>query len=249
MHKPAIKSMFLFDPGHVGFEVDLKQADAQVVAWESHDLRLMELFTRMNDGEAIDVHMENAKVAYGPVTITPYMRQISKHMVHGTNYVGSAKTIAKKLGLLVRQVEVFQRRWFGEHPGIREWHRSVEGELAAKRSVQNIYGYRRYYFDRVEGLLPEAVAWIGQSTTACTINKGIRTHRQNNPEIPLLLQVHDSAVGQYPKHLHSTAPSQIKKNFRVTVPYDTPLSMGVDLKLSQTSWLACEKESKFKLAA
>lgn len=249
MHKPAIKSMFIADIDHVFFEVDLKQADAQVVAWESNDRVLMDLFTRMNNGEAIDVHMENAKVAYGSVTITPYMRQISKHMVHGTNYVGSARTIAKKLGLLVRQVEVFQRRWFGEHPGIREWHRRTEMQLATKRCVENIYGYRRYYFDRIEMVLPEAVAWIGQSTTACTINKGIRTHRRTNPNIPLLLQVHDSAIGQYHKSLHSTAPSKIKEAFRVQVPYATPLSMGVDLKLTQTSWMDCVKESKFKLAA
>lgn len=241
--RPNIRKMFKPDPGYILFEVDLKQADAQVVAWEAQALKLMTIFEEINAGADRDIHKENALVCFNTNTVSPWQRQISKHVVHGTNFCGSSYTIAHHLALLKSQVDVFQKRWFITHPEIKRWHQSTENELMQTRTVRNIFGYQRMFFDRIETILPEAVAWKAQSTTALVINAGIRTARRDVPEAQMLMQVHDSALGQVPVVSWNAALKQrLRKAFTVRLPYPRPLEMLVELKTSEKSWGDAEKE-------
>lgn len=257
-HKPNIRSMFKPDAGYTIIEVDLKQSDAQVVAWEARAINLQNIFIAAATDPSIDVHIENARIAYGilaPAKITEAQRQISKRLVHGTDFGGSSRELARRVGILVHQVDVFQRRWFAANPEIKTWHNEVSYELQTTRSVTNIYGYRRIFFDRVEVLLPEALAWKPQSTTALTINEGIRRVTRRIPAFQFLMQVHDSALLQIAHDL-LTLPRllALRDCFLVELPYKPrPLTIGVDLKTSQTSWGDVEKmkwpERKQLLAA
>lgn len=223
--------MFVPDPGYVLCEVDLKQADAQVVAWEAGDEVLMDLFSRSD----VDVHIENAKVAYAIEQISKPMRQISKSLVHATNYYGRPRGIAKKLGLKVQQVETFQYRWFQAHPKITNWHERVLFELQTTRITKNILGFRKIWFGRLDGLLPEALAWIPQSTVALVINKGMQ-NCLSIPEVIHLLQVHDSFLFQVQRNrLRATLPL-VRRAMEVPLPYPRPLIIPVTLKMSEISW-------------
>lgn len=158
-----------------------------------------------------------------------------------TNYGGSARTMAANCGITVHQSDTMRKRWFAAHPGIFDWHRRVEQSLASHRSVWNAFGYRRMYFDRIEGILPEALAWIPQSTVAIVINTGLVRVFRNLPEIQLLLQVHDSLVMQTNRvHIPSVFP-KIRKLLEVTIPYPDPLVIPVSAKGSYVSWGDCEK--------
>jgi len=232
MEKPNVRQMFVPDPGFVLCEVDLKQADAQVVAWEAQDEPLMDLFSR-ND---VDVHIENAKVAFAVDTISKHMRQTSKSLVHATNYHGTPFGIAKKLGLKKTQVEVFQRRWFLAHPAIKKWHDRVEFDLMTKRVTKNVLGFRKIWFGRLEGLLPEALAWIPQSTVALVINRGMQNCVRTVPDVVPLLQVHDSFLFQVQRdRLRATLP-KVRDAMAVELPYPRPLTIPTTLKISETSW-------------
>jgi DNA polymerase I-like protein with 3'-5' exonuclease and polymerase domains len=244
IYKPNIRKLFRADPGYVIFEVDLKQADAQVVAWEAQDVPLMDLFEAQQRGIKIDIHKENAKIAFGTDKILPHMRQVSKSVVHGTNYGASSRTLSKRLGLTVKQVDTFQQRWFSAHPAIKKWHRQVEFELMTKRSVTNVLGFRRFFFGRIEMLLPEALAWKPQSTVALVINRGIDRMERELPAVQTLMQVHDSALGQFPINhdllgFTNYYPSLIPKCFEIQLPYARPLTIGVDYKSSMVSWGDC----------
>lgn len=231
MEKPNVRSMFVPDKDFVLCEVDLKQADAQVVAWEAGDPILMDLFSR----DDVDVHIENAKVAFSTDTITKHMRQTSKSLVHATNYDGQPTGIAKKLGLKKQQVENFQRRWFSVHPWIKQWHEKVRMDLMTTRTTYNVLGFRKIWFDRIDGLLKEALAWIPQSTVALVINTGMQNCRDLRDVVPLL-QVHDSFLFQVKRdRLGSTLPL-VRSAMRVTLPYDRPLVIPVTLKTSLVSW-------------
>jgi DNA polymerase I-like protein with 3'-5' exonuclease and polymerase domains len=224
--------MFVPDKDFVLCEVDLKQADAQVVAWEAQDEELMDLFSR-ND---VDVHTENAKVAFATDNITKHMRQTSKSLVHGTNYGGSARGIAKRIGLKTSQAEVFQSRWFRAHPKIKEWHLRVERDLMLTRITRNVLGFRKIWFERLEGILPEALAWIPQSTVALVINTGMQNCVRNVPAVVPLLQVHDSFLFQVRKDkLRDTLP-EVRRAMQVPLPYPRPLIIPVTLKTSEVSW-------------
>lgn len=225
---PNILRLFIPDPGHIIADADLDRADLQVVVWEADDQELKAMLR-----EGVDLHSENAKVLH-------CTRQQAKSFVHGTNYGGSARTMAIAAGVTTAQSEAMQRRWFAAHPGIKAWHRRVEASLQHSRSVHNAFGFRRTYFDRVEGILPEALAWIPQSTVANIINHGLLNIYTTLPTVRLLLQVHDSLVFQWPLPLDPTIRPAVRDALLIPVPYPDPLTIPVGLKVSSTSWGDCK---------
>ena len=243
---PNIKKMFIPDAGHMMIEVDLAGADAQVVAWEANDEELKEAFRA-----GLKVHMVNVRAIF-PEKVKGWSDEAikatdraggiyheCKQAVHGTNYGGGARTIAGTLGWLVREAEEFQHRWFQRHPMIKDWHRRTEAQLAANRTVANSFGYRRVYFDRIEGLLPQALAWIPQSTVAIVCEQGALQVRDQCPWVDLLLQVHDSLLMQYPIAENKNR-FLIEKALKVVAPYHDPLLIPWSIKASGRSWGHCE---------
>lgn len=227
---PNIRKLFTPDPDHIIIDCDLAQADAQVVAWEADDELLKAIF---RDPTA-DLHDENAITIFG--TLTKRNRQLAKAGVHATNYGAKAPTLGATLGITVREAERFQRTWFAAHPGILEWHQRVEMLLATERRVSNKFGNFRYYFDRVESLLPQALAWIPQSTVALVINRGLVNLVNDVPEVYPLMQVHDSLVMEVHKNHYVQALPKIKKALEITVPYDDPLIIPVGAEASSKTW-------------
>lgn len=227
---PNIRDLFIPDPGYMIMDADLAQADAQVVAWEANDEKLKTIF---RDPTA-DLHNANALTIFGDVT--KRTRQLAKGGVHAVNYGAKARTLAKALGVSVAEAERFIRLWFAAHPGIKEWQSSIELELATTRRVINRFGNMRHYFERVDTLLPEALAWIPQSTVALVINRGLVAIDKDVPEVDVLMQVHDSLVMQVPKRLYRQALPKIKKALEVVIPYDDPLIIQVGIAVSEVSW-------------
>lgn len=233
---PNCRRLFIPDINDTIGEWDLKGADAQVVAAEADDDKLRELFA-----SGLDIHRENAKDIFGTESPTKDQVYLAKRGVHATNYLAQPRTLAAALGILVREAEDFQGRWFMAHPGIPEWHKRVEDSLRTTRSVSNVFGFRRYYFDRIEGVLSEAVAWIPQSTVAISINRGLVKVDAEMPDVEILLQVHDSGVMQWPEHLTELLVPQIHSRMLVVIPYPRPLTIPITCKLSRKSWGDCEK--------
>jgi DNA polymerase-1 len=221
---PNVRRLFQPDPGHIIADCDLDRADLQVVVWEADD---DDLKAKLREGA--DIHAENAK----DLNIS---RPLAKAWVHGTNYGGSPHTMARNCGITVAQAERMRNRWFQIHPGIKDWHERTEHNLMVHRSVQNAFGFRRFYFDRVEGLLPQGLAWIPQSTVAIVTNKGILNLHRNLPQVNVLLQVHDSIVFQIPKGLFPGILPAIREQLLIEIPYPEPLVIPVGIQVSETSW-------------
>lgn len=243
---PNLRRMFIPDTGKLLFDVDLSGADAQVVAWEADDA---DLKAKFRSGEKI--HALNAKDIYGADAgpdgkRAPYYAK-AKMGCHLTNYGGKLATLSKGLGMTMREAEHFQRRWFSMHPGIKEWHERVENQLYTTRSVSNKFGFRRFYFDRIEGLLPQALAWIPQSTVALIINHGLCNIADSKTSLELLLQVHDSLVGQFPIPNRPFILPILRKCLAIPVPYTDPLTISTSLDLSEKSWgdlISCKWDDK-----
>lgn len=226
---PNIRRLFHPDPGYIIFDVDLDRADAQVVAWEAEDEGLKDAFR-----SGIDIHSLNAETLQ-------CSRSQAKQGVHATNYGASARTVATTLDISLKQAENFQSRWFEAHSGILRWHDRVNHALQTTRTVKNKFGYRRFYFDRTNNLLPEGLAWIPQSTVACVINRGFVNLDNNMSGVQVLLQVHDSLVAQCKIKDFVELLPEIKKNLLITIPYDAPLVIGVGIKASVKSWGDCQE--------
>lgn len=240
---PNVRKIFVPDKGRVIFDADLAGADAQVVAAEAKDKELLLAFK-----EGLDVHSKNATDLFGQSFTSlqgaakKAKRQQSKQAVHGTNYGAGARTLAAILGWSIRDTEVFQKRWFALHPGIPDWHRRVESDLQRSRTAANRFGYRIIYFDRIDALLPQALAWIPQSTVALVCFKGALRLKKELPWVEILLQVHDSLVFQVPFH-RAEQYDLISRTLEVPIPYDDPLTIAWGLAKSEKSWGDVEKIS------
>lgn len=228
MKLPNIRKLFTPDPGFIICDCDLDRADLQVVIAEADDDEL-----RQACAAGIDLHAENAAVLKCP-------RPMAKAFVHGTNYGGSARTMAINCGISTARSEMMQERWFAQHPGIKDWHDRVRESLMTTRTVRNRFGFRRFYFDRIESVIPEALAWIPQSTVANVINHGYLNLYNDVPEVQVLMQVHDSLVFQVRAEDFVRSLPRIRKALEIPIPYDPTLTIGVGLKASRSSWGECK---------
>lgn len=244
MALPNLRKLFLPDPGMMLIDADLERADAQIVAWEADDASLKEAFRL-----GIDIHSRNAQMIYqdDPEVANasledfkhnPKLRFLrnkrAKNGVHAVNYGVQPRTLAATLECTERDAKNFMDRWFAAHPGVKAWHNRIEYELRARRYVQNIWGFKRWYKGRLD--IPAALGWLGQSTVAITINKGLLNIEDNLPNIDLLLQVHDSLVMQTPLENCPAIYPSIKQQMLIPIPYDDPLTIGVTIQASPISW-------------
>lgn len=234
---PNLRSTIVPDPGHTLFNCDLERADLQVVAWEANDEALKAMLR-----EHMDIHTENAKDLWNVKQPTEQQRHAGKKFVHLTNYGGKSRTCAVGCHITVHQADLLQRRWFQMHPGILEWHRRTNAALLGTRTVRNQYGYRRVYFDRVEGLLPEALAWVPQSTVAILISlQQMAIELECGGLVTILMQGHDSLVGQYRTEDEAKVLPLIKRASKIATPYPDPLYIPLELATSTSSWGEVEK--------
>lgn len=234
---PNVRDLFVPDPGNTFFDIDLNSADLRIVVWESDE---PEMKAMLREGK--DPYTEIAKEFYNDPTITKKdpRRQTFKSFAHGTNYLGTAKGLAERLGLPVHQAEKTQAWYFQRFPRIKKWQEDLVNQVIKRKMVENVFGYRCYFFDRIEGtIFNQAAAWIPQSTVACLINRAYVNIHEQLPWCEVLLQVHDSLAGQFPSHLGDWAVKEIVRCAEIELPYSDPLVIPVGVKTSTTSWGAC----------
>jgi DNA polymerase I-like protein with 3'-5' exonuclease and polymerase domains len=259
---PNIREIFIPDIGYTWFDLDLDRADLFVVVYEADDkdlktamkmgvdTHLLNAFTLMNKEpppyeELIEKHSEQETCSCRGTCYWErreryrHERQFAKTFVHGTNYCGKPRTMSSHVGRSVREIERAQRIWFGAHPGIEQWHGRVQREISSRRYVENRFNYRWHIFDRIDAILPEAVAWIPQSTVSICINRIWQRIHRDLKDVQVLLQLHDSIPGQFPTSKAAELLPKIREMSRITIPYDDPLIIPVSIKTSTISWGDC----------
>lgn len=236
---PNIRSLFVPDPGYTFFDIDLDSADLRIVAWES-DEREMKAMVK----EGKKVYVEVMKEYYHNPAMTKHSPQYGmfKSYCHGTHYLGTAKGLAERLGLLVHESEKLQKWYFGKFPNIKKWQDEIKDQVCKRRYIENVFGYRVYFFDRIEGtIFNQAIAWIPQSSVACLINRGYERIDRLEKGVDILLQVHDSLAGQFPTAQRDYYVKRIVECAEIELPYPgDPLIIPVGVKTSEKSWGDCE---------
>lgn len=290
---PNIRSFFGPDPGYTICDADLSGADAQVVAWEAGDEDLKSAFRA---GAKIHIHNARTMFDHEVKDMTdseikerPIYKAV-KIGCHACNYGASVNALVANIGWDKKFAQEFQARWFSAHPEIKEWHLRFERYLQGTqcwncdnlditvgrpcsecgahlgRTVKNAFGFRRIFFDRVDGqILPQALAWVPQSTVAFCTELGWTNIAYGNewlsqfdfgeayieswkewlvcPNafdkwhhiVQFLIQVHDSIVFQVP-HAYENDLPEIVNDMLVKVPYKDPLIIPMGFGYSRKSW-------------
>lgn len=195
------------DEHHILLDVDFSQSDDVFVAYESEDPDKIEVVESGKDAHAVNGELffgksyewiVAGKKAKDPTIIHPTkgIRQISKRVVHGTNFQMAAMTLyvtmgresvvaaAELLGFgdagswqqerlvqLCGQLMVKYRRKY-KRLNTKEWYLDILKELRTGY-VTNAFGIRRTFLGDPEdnGTQREATAFIGQSDTAGNMNR------------------------------------------------------------------------------
>lgn len=244
---PNVRKNFIPDPDHVFFDIDLDSADLRIVVEEANIPAMREMLAA-----GLKPYVEVAKEYYKDPTITKVhpSYKFFKAFCHATHYMGTpdgmAEAVNKNLrqcglpSMTVSELQKLQNWYFGFAPEVKTWHEKIEEQVVSRRYIENAFGYRFWFFDRItKDVLNEAVALIPQSTVGTIINRGYRNLSRNHPEVQVLLQVHDSLAGQFHRDIAAEAVENIKKACAITIPYPTPLVIPVGLVISEKSWGDC----------
>jgi DNA polymerase I-like protein with 3'-5' exonuclease and polymerase domains len=242
---PNLRSAIVPSTGCLLWERDLAGADAQVVAWDSGDEVLKQMFR-----EKVKIHAVTSREVYGGDAGPDGRREpyytLAKKGRHAWHYGAKSRTIGMSLGITVKEADKLIARMAGLNPMIPKWHERVKVALhAPKHMITNAFGYRIIFFGRPDDCLPQALAWIGQGTVACVINRACVALDAEVPEAPLLMNQHDSLVGENQIDLWPATSPRIEERFtRIVVPYPDPLVIPTELKTSTISWGDMEKENE-----
>jgi DNA polymerase I-like protein with 3'-5' exonuclease and polymerase domains len=207
---------------------DLSQAEARVVAYESQDQGLINLFL-----SGLDYHSANAMNIWGYKSVYDVpddKRYLAKRGGHACNYVISDYGLAISLGIPLQVAKEFRRQYFATYPGLVAWQRSIEAKVRADRTLTTPMGRKRVYLGRVDDtLVRSATAFIPQSTVADRLNESLLSFLKVWPSAKLLLQCHDSLLFTVPKHTvdsfiltlkHHMEQPIVSKGRSYTIPAD-----------------------------
>lgn len=270
---PNLRSMYGPDTGYTYFDMDLDRADLQVMAWDADEPLLKEALKRRVDLHLLNVYILDAK---DPPPLEELVethpkypdhrgprktkREFAKIFCHATDYLGKARTVASHTGRTIHETERAQRIYLGTYSKIAKWQEKIIAQVNKHRFVENKFGYRWYIFDRIDDqVMPEAVAWIPQSTVSIVINRIWMSLFQGVPEgqwnlsvdhmmkllaspangIEVLLQVHDSLAGQFPTHRKDFCLNKMKELSPIVIPYEDPLIIPTGIGTSNISWGEC----------
>ena len=236
---PNIRKLFIPDDGYTLFDIDLSSADLRIVTWEA-DCRLMKQWF----ADELDPYTMIAREYFHEPTMTKHdaRRQQFKSLAHATNYLGRAAGIAGNSNIRLNVMEVgrIQHWYFKLFPEIKQWQEQLVHQIKTTMEISNAFGYKFKFLDRLtDHTFNEGVAWIPQSTVGIVINHAMHNIFHNLPAVQLLLQVHDSLVGQYPTSMPELHDRIIEES-QIVIPYNDPLIIPVGIKQSAKSWGDCQ---------
>jgi len=199
-----IRRIFIPDPGYIFVNCDQQGAEARVVAYLAGDDKYIQAI------ESGDVHTMVASMVFGfepkrDLADRKYYREMSfrdiaKRAAHGSNYGGSAHTIARVLKVDLPIIEDFQSKYFRAFPNLRKWQVWVAQQLQTVRKLTTPFGRVRNFWGNPhdDATVRAAIAFTPQSTVGDMTSNGLLAIRNTLPEVQILNNIHDASFCQVP---------------------------------------------------
>lgn len=206
--RETMRDWLVADPDCLLLDVDYSQSDDVFVAYESNDPAKIAVVESGLDGHA--VHSElffqwsydsviAGKKRNDPLVVDPItgVRQLSKKIVHGTNFQMAALTLYMQMGresvvaaaeflgfqdaasweqeklvnICGRLMTTYRKRY--PRLNRKEWYGEIAQQLIERGTITNAFGVTRRFLGDPEdnGTQREATAFIGQSATAGNMNR------------------------------------------------------------------------------
>lgn len=174
----SVKRCFIPDEGKEFGYSDLERAESLVVAHLTNDPVML-----AHHAPGTDAHRALAARLFSvpEEEVTADQRYLGKQTRHAGNYMEGPETMkmnvnqkAHLTGVSVTYADCdkFIGIYRSMHRFLVPWWTSIEKQLWRDRTLYNLLGRRRTFYDHIKGIVPQAVAFIPQSTIGDTLNCG-----------------------------------------------------------------------------
>lgn len=177
-----------------GIDMQTIKEESKYIGYESNPDKIEEL--RISHG-----FYQRFQDKWIPRTMS--MRQCGKKSNHGLNYDETYRMFSMINEITEKEASVIIDLYHRIYPGIRGWHKKIQGQLAKDRTLKNCLGRKCRFLDRWgEQLFKSAYSFEPQSTVVDVVNRGLIDIYEDSSdymkELRLGAQVHDSILMQMP---------------------------------------------------
>jgi DNA polymerase-1 len=230
-----IRQAFIASPGFKLVAADYSQIELRIMAHLSSDEGLLAAFS-----EGKDIHQATAAEVFEVSTeqVTSDLRRSAKAINFGLIYGMSAFGLAQQLGLARGQAQSYIDLYFERYPGVKNYMDNIK-ELAKQQGYVETLRGRRLYLPEINARNAArrqyaertAINAPMQGTAADIIKQAmIDTDswiNQQQPEIKMIMQVHDELVFEIPESLVVDSIESIRKIMSNAAELDVPLIVDI----------------------
>ena len=196
-----IRQAFIAREGFTVVAADYSQIELRIMAHLSQDQGLINAFT-----QGKDIHRSTAAEIFGVALdeVTSEQRRNAKAINFGLIYGMSAFGLSRQLGIGRADAQSYMDLYFKRYPGVQTFMHDIREKAKAQGYVETLFGRRLYLPDinSSNGMRRKAAERVAinapmQGTAADIIKRAmiqLDKKLQNDPDIAMIMQVHDELV-------------------------------------------------------
>ena len=196
-----IRQAFIAREGFTVVAADYSQIELRIMAHLSQDQGLINAFT-----QGKDIHRSTAAEIFGVTLdeVTSEQRRNAKAINFGLIYGMSAFGLSRQLGIGRADAQSYMDLYFKRYPGVQTFMHDIREKAKAQGYVETLFGRRLYLPDinSSNGMRRKAAERVAinapmQGTAADIIKRAmiqLDQKLQNDPDIAMIMQVHDELV-------------------------------------------------------
>ena len=196
-----IRQAFIAREGFTVVAADYSQIELRIMAHLSQDQGLINAFT-----QGKDIHRSTAAEIFGVALdeVTSEQRRNAKAINFGLIYGMSAFGLSRQLGIGRANAQSYMDLYFKRYPGVQTFMHDIREKAKAQGYVETLFGRRLYLPDinSSNGMRRKAAERVAinapmQGTAADIIKRAmiqLDQKLQNDPNIAMIMQVHDELV-------------------------------------------------------
>lgn len=196
-----IRQAFIAREGFTVVAADYSQIELRIMAHLSQDQGLINAFI-----QGKDIHRSTAAEIFGVALdeVTSEQRRNAKAINFGLIYGMSAFGLSRQLGIGRANAQSYIDLYFKRYPGVQTFMHDIREKAKAQGYVETLFGRRLYLPDinSSNGMRRKAAERVAinapmQGTAADIIKRAmiqLDQKLQNDPDIAMIMQVHDELV-------------------------------------------------------
>ena len=196
-----IRQAFIAREGFTIVAADYSQIELRIMAHLSQDQGLINAFS-----QGKDIHRSTAAEIFGVALdeVTSEQRRNAKAINFGLIYGMSAFGLSRQLGIGRADAQSYMDLYFKRYPGVQTFMHDIREKAKAQGYVETLFGRRLYLPDinSSNGMRRKAAERVAinapmQGTAADIIKRAmiqLDQKLQNDPDIAMIMQVHDELV-------------------------------------------------------